>query len=262
MPILAHTNRYSGTHGSAVWHGLEVEDVTSFGEYLVSTVRSRVADSGSGFESDLRALASTQMETDRLEQFLSAVPATDPWEIGEALAECVLETETDAQICWPWNAVVDRRTPRASLPGADLVGFLVEGDDVWFLFGEVKTSADADTPPNVMYGSGGLTWQLEQEAINQSIQRTLLVWLHARCKNEPYLSHYQKAAQRFVKSGCRDFRLYGVLLRDTPHNELDLKSRGTHLGGEVQAPAKVTLFAWYLPVKIDQWPQALQGGGA
>lgn len=245
-----------------MWHGLEIEDATSFGEYLASTVRRRVTDSDSGFEPDLRALASTQMETDRLEQFLSAVPAVEPWEIGEALAECVLETEIDAQICWPWNAVADRRTPRASLPGADLVGFLIEGDDVWFVFGEVKTSQDKRTPPNVMNGTGGMSWQLEQEAIDQSIQRTLLAWLHSRCKTEPFLSHFRKAAQRFVQSECKDVRLCGVLLRDTQHNELDLKSRGTHLGTQVQAPAKVTLFAWYLPIKIDQWPQALQGGGA
>ena len=262
MPTLAHTPRYSGAHGSAVWYGLEIEDSSSFESYLKSEVGNRVSDAGSGFASDLRALATTDMATNRLEVFLNAVPAVESWEIGEALAECVLETETNATICWPWNSVADRRTPRASLPGADLVGFLVDGDEAWFVFGEVKTSQDDRTPPNVMNGSGGMAWQLEQEAIDQSIQRTLLAWLYARCKAEPFLSHYRKAAQRFVQSGLKDFRLYGVLLRDTPHNELDLKSRGTHLGTQVKAPATVTLFAWYLPVKIDQWPKVLKDGGA
>ena len=46
------------------------------------------------------------------------------------------------RVDWPWNTVRNRRTPRASLPGADLVGFYRENDTVLLLFGEVKTSSD------------------------------------------------------------------------------------------------------------------------
>ena len=85
-----------------------------------------------------------------MENLLRAVPGEKSWTVGEALAECILADDETREICWPWNFVRDRRTPRASLPGADLVGFCKEGGSVFLLFGEVKASSDKSTPPNVM----------------------------------------------------------------------------------------------------------------
>lgn len=107
---------------------------------------------------------------------------------------------------------------------------------------------------------GGMTWQLEQEAISPSIQRTLLEWLSARCKEEPYSSYYRKATTRFISSQGKDFRLYGVLIRDTRHDEKDLLTRAEHLGEKVAKPGKVMLYAWYLPIPITDWPKVLAGG--
>ena len=50
-------------------------------------------------------------------------PEAEDWEVGEALAECALQHDSGREVHWPWNTVRDRRTPRASLPGTDLVGF-------------------------------------------------------------------------------------------------------------------------------------------
>ena len=37
---------------------------------------------------------------------------------------------------FPWNSDRDKRTPKASLPGADLVGFIENGDEVVLVLGE------------------------------------------------------------------------------------------------------------------------------
>ena len=74
------------------------------------------------------------MATEFVERLLNSLPNTKDWEIGEALAECALQSDSEHDVSWPWNTVCDRRTPRASLPGADLVGFLREDEDVFLLF--------------------------------------------------------------------------------------------------------------------------------
>lgn len=115
-------------------------------------VRPRVADSAEGFEPDLRGLATTGMETAFVERLLKAAPVPESWEVGEALAECALKVDSGREIHWPWNTVRDRRTPRASLPGTDLVGFCRLNGSALLVFGEVKTSSEDAAPPNVMYG--------------------------------------------------------------------------------------------------------------
>ena len=133
---------------------------------MTGRVKARVEDdeAQSQFAAELRSMATTGMTTEFVENLFLAVPEEKSWAVGEALAECVLADDETREVCWPWNLVRDRRTPRASLPGADLVGFCKEGDDVLLLFGEVKTSSDARTPPNVMSGRGGMAWQLKDEA--------------------------------------------------------------------------------------------------
>ena len=151
---------YSASKDSAQWRGHAVVDEDRFKSYVASRVKARVEDDEAQgqFAAELRGMATTGMATEFVENLLRAVPGEKSWAVGEALAECVLADDDTREICWPWNLVRDRRTPRASLPGADLVGFCKEGDAVLLLFGEVKTSSDASTPPNVMNGSGGMAW--------------------------------------------------------------------------------------------------------
>jgi hypothetical protein len=149
--------------------------------------------------------------------------------------------------------------PRASLPGADLVGFCKCDDVVLLIFGEVKTSSDPNTPPNVMNGGSGMAWQLEKCATRMDIQRTLLQWLCARCTSEPFRSLYKQAVGRFIASEGKELLIVGVLLRDTEPNEKDLRSSGNSLSQRLLAPTKTKLFAWYLPVPISEWSKLLQG---
>lgn len=262
VAALAPNTSYSGSQDSAQWCGKAVNNADLFHSYLKERVRPRIDDDEAHdpFAAELRGMATTGMATEFVENLLRAVPAEKSWAIGEALAECVLADDESREICWPWNLVRDRRTPRASLPGADLVGFCKEDDQVILLFGEVKTSSDAGTPPNVMYGSTGMTWQLEEEATRLDIQHALLKWLRARCEDPEHRELYKAAVQRYVQSLGKEILLIGILLRDTDPNELDVASRAKILALKLQAPTRIEIIAWYLPVPIQDWPALLHGG--
>jgi hypothetical protein len=249
---------YSGRARSASWEGRHVADNARFGRFVREVVRPRVADAASSFEPDLRGLATTGMATEFVERLLKAVPEPQGWEVGEALAECALQQDSGRQVHWPWNTVRDRRTPRASLPGTDLVGFCCEGDDVLLLFGEVKTSSDVRTPPHVMSGGSGMAWQLVQSATRLDVQRALLQWLQTRCPEAPHRDLYESAVGRYLRSQGKELLLVGILLRDTAPSEMDLKARGQTLAEKLVGPTRVELIAWYLPVPIAEWPKLLQ----
>jgi hypothetical protein len=255
---------YSGSKGSARWRGHVVKDQEQFGAYLAYRVRGRVEDSEGAdpFASELRGMATTEMATEFVENLLRAVPEENSWAVGEALAECVLADDETREVCWPWNLVRDRRTPRASLPGADLVGFCKEDDTVLLLFGEVKTSSDARTPPNVMDGSGGMAWQLEEEATRLDIQHALLQWLRSRCVTPEHRELYKAAVQRYVHSLGKEILLVGILLRDTRPNELDVRARAKALAEKLGDPTRIEITAWYLPFPITDWPSLLRDGAS
>jgi len=237
------------------WRGIKVTDPNEFDLFLRGPVRARVTDQD--FEAqlaqDLQALATTEMATATLGNLLKAKVAPLDWEIGEALAECLLEEEFGVR--WPWNENRDRKTPRASLPGADLVGLLDDGDDTVFLFGEVKTSSDANTPPGVLAGRGGLINQIDTLAISGEIHLALVRWLAARCKGTTLWDKFQKACTRYLNSNGKDVALVGVLLRDTQPHLDDLRTRGEALAARDEQQPRMRLDAWYAPRVISSWVQ-------
>jgi hypothetical protein len=248
-----HTPAYSGSSGQVSWKGVRVPD-EALRELRGGALQERLLDLTQRDEmlAELQALSTTSMATTILQQLLESQPDPLAWEVGEALAEALLERHYAA--IWPWNTARDRRSPNASLQGADLVGFVLEGQDVVLLFGEVKTSSDSDTPPNVLYGKSGLTQQLENLTNCKDIHWTLLRWLQARCKTPADSEMYRKAVQRFLQSGGRDFRLIGCLMRDTSPHELDLMNRAKHLSDKIEQPTSAQLLAWYFPDSATVWP--------
>jgi len=254
---LASTVNYSGKTGSARWEGRLVEDAEVFTSFVRGVVRDRISDTASGFETDISGLASTGMSSEFVERLLAAVREPESWEIGEALAECALQHDSGLEVHLPWNTVRDRRTPRASLPGADLVGFVKDGETVLLLIGEVKTSSDANTPPNVMYGGSGMTWQLQASATKLDIQHALLRWLQSRCRLAPYRELYEKAVHCFLSSEGRELLLMGILIRDTKPDERDLKGRARAMAEVIGDPTRIDLLAWYLPIVMTDWQDLL-----
>ena len=262
VAALAPKIRYSGSKGAAQWSGHAVVDEGRFKSYMTSRVKARMEDNKAQdqFAAELLGMATTGMATEFVEKLLRAVPEEKSWAIGEALAECVLADDETREIYWPWNLLRDRRVPKASLPGADLVGFCKEGNSVLLLFGEVKTSSDANTPPNVMNGSGGMTWQLKEEATRLDIQHALLKWLRARCESDEHRALYKAAVHRYIESLGKEILLAGILLRDTEPNELDVTARAKTLAENLGTPTRIEITAWYLPVPIEDWPALLHKG--
>lgn len=252
---------YSGVEGTAIWEGYDVLNEVAFRAFLAGPVARRAKDdmAREPFENELRGLATTGMGTQYLERFLAAVPGEEGWEVGEAFAETVLAEDANRDIIWPWNERRDRRTPRASLPGADLVGFCRDAQGFALLFGEVKTSSDAQVPPQVMYGRSGMTWQLENNATNLGVQHSLLKWLRARCLTPDMVAVYREAVGRYLNSSGKDMLIVGVLLRDTGSDEKDIKSRAQYLARHLVSPTRVEISAWYLPVPIADWAAELGG---
>ncbi|MDD2466752.1 MAG: hypothetical protein PHI97_22365 [Desulfobulbus sp.] len=258
--MLVYNFTYLGNDGQVIWHGKSVDDQGEFNAYLSGPARSRLFDEGqrTQYEADLRALATTEMASDTITRLLASEPVKEPWEVGEALAECLLEEERG--IKFPWNTERDKRTPKASLPGADVVGLMEDGEEALLVLGEVKTSSDANNPPQVMAGKSGMIHQLDNLATDISVHNCLLKWLHPRCKDTDFWPLYEKAAKRYLASGGRAIKLVGMLMRDTAPNELDLKNRAKDLATKVSAPTEVELDAWYFPTPIEDWPVVVQGG--
>ncbi len=152
------TISYEGNDLQVSWHGVSMEDGDGFNTFITNDVVSRLHDEEGTieFEAHLRGLANTGFARNSLDAILAAeIPEERNWAIGEAMAEAYLESKHN--ITWPWNMERDKRNPKASLSGADLVGFKTDEDGIRLALGEVKTSTDVNTPPSVMSGRSGMT---------------------------------------------------------------------------------------------------------
>ena len=256
------TTHYDGQDRQVSWFGIGMEDGDRFTEFMTNSVASRLNDEEGSieFESHLRDLAPTEFSRGSLSAILINETHKQPdWAIGEAIAEAYLAHEHE--ITWPWNMERDKRNPNASLAGADLVGFKVCGDDICLVFGEVKTSTDANTPPSVMNGRSGMTHQIDKLVSNLSLVYQLLKWLWPRCKGTEHEVSFNTAVELFLNSGNKAIVFFGVLIRDTQPSELDLQARGRFLGGRLRDPTTCHLIAIYLPCAIADLPSRVTGGG-
>ena len=259
-PVLT-TVSYENQDRQVDWRGVAMAEGETFETFMSNDVSSRLhdAEGSAEFESYLRGLANTGFARDSLDKILAAeVLEERDWAVGEAMAEAYLTREHN--ITWPWNMERDKRNPKASLPGADLVGFKIEGDKVRLALGEVKTSTDHRTPPGVMNGSSGMTHQIDNLATNLGLICQLLKWLLPRCKGTDHEATFNAAVGVFLDSGNKAVALFGVLIRDTEPNELDLQARGKALAGTLSEPTTCNLIAIYLPCAISDLPARVSGG--
>lgn len=256
-----HKLTYKKLQDAVSWQGIEFFEGEKFDQFMIDEVAPRLHDDEGKAElkSHLNSLASTGFANDSLKALLDAEhPEERDWAVGEALAEAWLSHEHG--VVWPWNMERDKRTALASLPGADLVGFVTQGGQTRLVLGEVKCSSDSNTPPNVMTGRHGMARQLENLATDIGLLHTLIRWLQPRCRGNNSEPHFNAAISLLLQSGNKAMSLFGVLVRDTQPDERDLNKRGQHLGGIVKAPAGCHLLALYLPCSIASLPARVQGG--
>lgn len=192
----------------------------------------------------LNGLVDTEFDKENLTALLTSKHLPEDWRVGEALAENFL---IESRECFfPWPDSRDERKSGSSLPGADLVGFLTKSNEHRFAFGEVKTSAEAKYPPGAAYGRHGLKQQMEDLRDNRKIREDLVLYLTHRALNAPWQDKFCCAAKLFLKDSC-DVRIFGILIRDVPPHEDDLRVRVTKLVEDCPAQMVVELIAIYLP---------------
>jgi hypothetical protein len=249
------TVKYSGIDGVVNWCGISLEQNEEYNHFMQNDVAARLYDQQGGdeFKIHLRGLASTGFAQDSLDAILAAeIPEQRDWAVGEAFAEAWLSKNHG--VVWPWNLERDKRTPKASLPGADLIGFIQINNETRLLIGEVKTSSDTNTPPNVMNGHGGMIYQLDKLVTELNLIFQLLRWLQPRCKNTDYEHQFNAAVGLLLHSGNKSIAIFGILIRDTTPSETDLKKRAESLAKTIQAPTICQLQAIYLPHSISSLP--------
>lgn len=209
------------------------------------------------FEGDvaekLRDLDSTRASSEWLTRFFAEATSSElrPWQVGEAIAEAVLENTHGVVL--PWNPRRDQRNPRASLPGPDLVGISDEPHGCRLVFGEVKSSSDTRSPPRVLAGSSGMVQQLERLIGDETLHFALIKWLNARVVEESAKAMFDEALALFVSTCGSAVRFVGMLVRDTRADERDVSGRGRALGERVSEPGSVELHALYMPRPMDRW---------
>lgn len=193
----------------------------------------------------LSGIAETDFEKSQVKRILTNTKTPEDWRVGEALAESYLVHQMDCFFPWPDGR--DERKTGSSLPGADLVGFQKEGNEDFFAFGEVKTSAERSYPPGTIYGRTGLKQQLEDLKDSTAIKDDLVKYLCYRANATPWKDQFQGAAKKYIKNNT-NVRIFGFIVRDVKPHRNDLRVRVNKLSKGAHADMKIKLLAVYLPV--------------
>lgn len=182
--------------------------------------------------------------------------------VGEALAEVVLQQHFSCRFYW--NELRDARNPKGNKTVADLVGFIEIGNEVLFLFGEVKTSSETQSPPQVMTNPTGIEQQLRD--LYQDPKKRLILISYIQNKislvgNEDFKADFNNAIKTYYHQNAGKYLLYGVLVRDTEVNENDIKPSYERLKEEILEPIGLKLLAIYVPIDKEKWLNIMNGTG-
>ncbi|MBU7047063.1 MAG: hypothetical protein HXS54_11575 [Theionarchaea archaeon] len=234
-------------------------------KYIPSRVGNRFFDIKGTDEliNEFDDLINTGFEKEALIDIFKLEKAITYWKIGESLAECYLEDYKGVR--FHYNSIRDAKNPNANLTGADLVGFIDINNETIFLFGEVKTSSDDSTPPQILYGRSGMIKQLEKIKSNYEVKNSLVRWLGFKVKDlsddHPFREDYKKALTLYIKSKQSKINLIGILVRDTSPTDKDLKTRLEELKRDVQEGMNIELIALYVPIPVKELELLLSSGG-
>ncbi len=185
--------------------------------------------------------------------------------IGEAYAEVILEENFSCR--FHWNELRDTRNPRGNKPGADLVGFIEFEGEVFFLFGEVKTSSEDRSPPQIMTCDNGLENQLKDLYQNAEKRFTLIKYLGSKARLFPdghkFKEDWKLAIRVYYSNDINNrYQLMGMLIRDTKPSEEDLSHSYQRLKEEILEPVGLKLVAIYVPISKDEWLGIINRGEA
>lgn len=260
-PVLRWTDVYKNEKGKLRVHGRHTSSTHECRRYLQHRVRQRLRESSplaqlsESLEESISALETTGFGTSLIKEVASEAPNPHDWQIGEVLAQVLLEDTENTR--FPWPPTWDNRSTTASLPGADLVGFIGADGDERFAFGETKTSDAEDVLNSVIYGSDGLRDQLDRLMRISERRVSLVAWLLVRSSGRPWKAAFDRAKTRFAKNP-RDIVIIGVLLRCRDYDQSHLELVRKHLES-LMTTESVLLVGYYLPIEIRLWLDAIEG---
>lgn len=253
---------YKCTNGTCVDYEGHSFKECKFEECLRGMVKEKFEDAEWVDTLTEEAVKSTGFSEESFIEIFENREVENHWRIGELVAESVLERKYNVRFYY--NASRDSKNLRTNLTGADLIGFCDIDNDICFLFSEVKTSEDEDTPPNVLYGKTGMVHQLENLKTDKKKRHDLVKWIWSKAiKIEgKFKQECSCALSNYVQSDYSKIQLVGVLVRDTQPNERDLKSRARALHGNIPVNMKLKLISLYtgLKMKNGNWENAMNRG--
>ena len=266
-PISSGTEKYRlGTHPvSGVGYGFSEKE---FEQAITGSVVLTVFDNhGNASVADfLLSLNTTGFSAESVHRILHQNSLPENWRVGEAFAETYLVQHRSC--VFPWSDSRDERRQNSSLPGADLVGFQIDGKSYRFAFGEVKTSHQKKYPPDVLYGRSGMTAQVEDLCSTRSTRDTLVKYLIFREKSlsKDDASRLRFASQQYLENSD-NCTIFGVLIRDVEPHKNDLCTRvDFFIAAKHPKEMVIELIAIYLPAgQIDTLGDTVQkarGGAA
>jgi len=238
-------------------HGRKNTSTHEFRRFIQSRVRERLrrASTREELREYVRELTGTGFATANLGALSGEEVALAPWEIGEVLAEVLLEETEGAH--FPWPTSWDKRSATASLPGPDLIGFLGEDGSECFLFGEVKTSDADDVHASVIYGEDGLRAQIERLLNSEQRRQLLIAWLCVRARGQDWKPRFDRCLAVYLAKPSQG-AVVAVLLRGRDPSESDLHPVRSAVEG-LASPYRRMLLGYYLPVPIAELPAVLRG---
>jgi hypothetical protein len=181
-------------------------------------------------------------------------------DFGEVLSTVFLASQRG--MSFPWPTFWDRRVPKASLGGGDIVGFAYDRQGAFFVVGQAKASSETRQPPTVVtHPKNGLVAQLMLLYDTRELVVAHLRWLLVRSKGEKWEQDLIQAMTRFFEDSTRV--IVGVLVRDCYPAPLDLEI--AHNKFKPDSGPKVQLFGCYLPMGLTECvkisiPSSSQGG--
>ena len=242
------------------YENIQVEGFSTSGEnckaYLANRVSSKIteADSSEQLRSHLAELETTGFNSGELfAQTIDSQLHVKDWEIGEAIAETVLEDEHEAM--FPWETGWDKRTLKANLPGADIVGFQHKKAPR-FIFGQVKSSSETRVPPQIINSSNDcLKNQMHHLLHKPSERMQLIAWLLLRVKGTDWMSAFKEALENYAQ---KDYCIVGVLVSGgRTANPKDLTGICTDIQ-HTNKECDMSLLGYYLPLDKEEWHRLLQ----
>lgn len=225
--------------------GYSSDYVSDFKDYIENEFTDRI-DYYSGkksFKEIISNLAETDFETQTIEQALEQDVSYQDW--GEYFAFDQIENHLNLKI--PWPAAWDKRVEKASLPGADIVSFKYEEDNVIFVFGEIKTSSEERAPPTVVIKKNkGLIDQIKK--LTNKVKITHLIqWLSLKSVGKDWEKDFQNAVKYYFKSNV-GYCLLGLLIRDTDPKKNDLNCVFDKLKN---ISVSTNFYCFYAPINIE-----------